>query len=176
MTVIAYRPGVSPEAPLRTADISAAEALLLGLFRRWVVGALSRNPAHWERLWRDIGDQAGSARAPVVVAALEEWLCALARGSVRPITYHPPCCTVVSPDEDLLLRQVAYGQTGDRIAAARIGRILVDTAGAAGRLADAATDLGDSLLAAGLVLGTGRTPGADTPAASRRTPLGGTLH
>ncbi len=174
MTLITNEAAHASDAPLHTNQISAGETLLLGLFRRWVLGALSHNPAHWERLWRDISEQVGVGRAQVVVAAMEEWLCALAKGSSRPIAYHPPCCTVVSPDENQLLRLVTLGQAGDRAAAMRIGAGFVDAPSAADRLAGAASDLGDALLGAGVVLGA-RQP-QTAIGTSRPTPLDATLH
>ena len=105
---------------------------------------------------------------------MEEWLCALAKGSSRPIAYHPPCCTVISPDENLLLRLVTVGQAGDRAAAVRIGAGFVDAPSAAERLAGAATDLGDALLGAGVVLGARQPQSAD--GAAHATPLDSTLH
>ncbi|MEX2644209.1 MAG: hypothetical protein WD270_12190 [Acetobacterales bacterium] len=157
MTVMTDTAAPTDAAATRTEDLSSGERLLLWLFRRWVAGALSGDAIHWRILWRDLAARAGAARAQLLVAALEEWLTALARGSARPIAYHPPCCGLVNPDEALLLRLVTCAQAGDSDGALRLaGRFVGDEAAA--RLSEASGELAAALLGAGEVL-AGRRPG-----------------
>ena len=111
-----------PAYPDRSADLDAAECVLLMSIRWWVADRKARvDPL--PRLCQALGN-AGASDAAFSVDRLME---AVARHNRRQIEIHCPRCAAVSDDEKHLLHIASVAQLGDRILAERLLRMTLVT-------------------------------------------------
>lgn len=126
-----------PELPPptgRTADLTEAELLVLGCFRRWLSG-----PEQREMLWRSLAHDLPQTEARTALKGLEATIRVLGAHASRNIRYHRPCCPAMAPDEVGLLSLVAAVQRRQHELADLVAGNFVDRAGV--RPLIAATDL-----------------------------------
>ena len=137
-----HRRATAPAAlPRRSAELTAAERLVVGALRHWIVGLGDNSGRHWSHAWNDLARELGSGPARDAVAGLTRLVATLgghARGRIR---HHLPCCPCLTADEVRLLGFIAACQAAAPAAARAQAEWLVRADG-----------VGD-LLAAGLALG-----------------------
>ena len=97
-----------PELPPptgRVGDLTEAEQVVLGCFRRWLSG-----PTHREMLERSLAYELTPGEARAAMKGLEATIRVLSAHASRNIRYHHPCCPAMAPDEVGLISLVAAVQ------------------------------------------------------------------
>lgn len=122
---------------------------LIFAFRWWLTG--ERDPTAKERARAELKKLVGLTQAEIVSALFDVITRAVARYPARTIHYHPPWCHTVTPDEAILLTLTSACQSGE-ITWGRTLAGLITTAEGEAMLLDAANELAQVLLAAGMVL------------------------
>jgi hypothetical protein len=150
--------------PATIEALSEGEHLLVAAFRRWIVGWMENDPAHWRVVSHDFAGAFGTASAPTALAALGRFVNVLRLNARRTIRYHQPCCPCLGADEACLVVIVAACQNGAALLArAACGWLVVDDA--VGDLMGDAARLGQTLRQHGIVLpDRSRTPVPAVPA------------
>ncbi len=143
-------PNPVTEEMRQVAQLTGGEQMFLSLLRHRLVGMAKRNPKYWSGVLRQITRHGDRERKLVLLTALEELLQAIARWPQRMLYIHPPCCSMVTPDEMLLLGLIGAVQAGDQVAAKAIAERLVSE-GSETMVVAAAAELGDMALAAGII-------------------------
>ena len=143
-----------PEKPVDTAPskglfLDDKARTLIFAFRWWLTG--QRDPTARERARAELKRLVGLTQAEVVSALFDVITRAVARYPARTIHYHPPWCHTVTSDEALLLTLTSACQCGEMAWGKTLAGLITTTEGEA-ILLDAASELAQVLLAAGMVL------------------------
>ena len=136
-------------APYKGLVLEGQTRTLIFAFRWWLTG--ERDPTARERARAELKKLVGLSQAEVVSALFDVITRAVARYPARTIHYHPPWCHTVTPDEALLLTLTSACQCGEMGWGKTLAGLITTTEGEA-MLLDAANELAQVLLAAGMVL------------------------
>ena len=122
---------------------------LICAFRWWLTGERDRDPTATNRARTELENLVGPTQAEVVLALFDVMIRAVARYPARTIHYHPPWCHAASPDEALLLALTGACQCGEIVWGKTLAG-LITTADGEAMVLDAANELAQVLLAAGV--------------------------
>ena len=136
-------------APPKGLFLNEKARTLIFAFRWWLTG--QSDPTARERARAELKELVGLSQAEVVSALFDIITRAVARYPARTIHYHPPWCHTVTPDEALLLTLTSACQCGEMAWSKTLAGLITTTEGEA-ILLDAANELAQVLLAAGIVL------------------------
>ena len=145
------------QQPDKTIDTAPSKGLLLEgqartlifAFRWWLTG--EHDPKARGRARTELKRLLSPTQAEVISALFDVITRAVARYPVRTVHYHPPWCHTVTPDEALLLTLTSACQCGEMAWGKTLTGLITATEGEA-MLLDAANELAQVLLAAGMVL------------------------
>ena len=138
-------------APDTVLQLGETEQLVTRSLRHWVVGAITGDARHWNRVWNDLAGALGQARAREALTALDKLVRLACTGEPGRFRCHPPCCRFLGSDELDLLAILSACQAGDRDTGAALAHNLVAPQHHAEFVSLAAT-LAREIGAAGLIL------------------------
>lgn len=136
-------------APSKGFFLDKKARTLIFAFRWWLTGHDDLTAR--ERARAELKELVGLSQAEVVSALFDVITRTVARYPARTIRYHPPWCHTVTPDEALLLALTSACQCGEIVWSKTLAGLITTKEGEA-ILLDAANELAQVLLAAGMVL------------------------
>lgn len=138
-------------APNEVFALGETEQLVTRSLRHWVVGAITGDARHWNRVWNELAGELGQARARSALTALDKLVRLACTGEDNGFRCHPPCCRMLGRDELNLLALLSACQAGDQETSHRLAEALVGP-GRCPDFMEAAAALACEIGAAGLIL------------------------
>jgi hypothetical protein len=130
--------------PTTISELTEGERLLVSGFRRWILGWVENDAAHWKLVAHEFEAVFGPLGGKAALASFGRLVNILRLNACRSIEYHQPCCPCLGADEACLIVLVAAAQHGNGLLARAASEWLVSEA-AAGDLLGCAALLAQAL-------------------------------